>query len=149
VQFADLSGTYSPTNEAEWRVEVAERYADGLASRDEMAAVEQAASVARDLAVGPESNAPRRHRSRIGRCTSWAAYDLTNVPDRDVCEVVWNDVEDAAGYALDAQRGKCREHNRLGAALLRDIFGNPFRPVTTNPAWLTPKRRRPRPDDLP
>jgi len=23
--------------------------------------------------------------------------------------------------------------------LLRDIFGNPFRPVTLNPAWLTPK----------
>ena len=24
-------------------------------------------------------------------------------------------------------------------ALLRDLFGNPFRPVTVNPSWLTPK----------
>src|SRR5262249_17879854 len=28
-------------------------------------------------------------------------------------------------------------HEAAQAPLLRDIFGNPFRPVTTNPAWLT------------
>jgi hypothetical protein len=28
------------------------------------------------------------------------------------------------------------------AALLRDIFGNPFRPVTADPSWLTPKTNK-------
>jgi hypothetical protein len=29
------------------------------------------------------------------------------------------------------------EERRLLSAILRDIFGNPFRPVTINPSWLT------------
>jgi hypothetical protein len=118
-------------------VDVVERYVDGLASLEEMAVAEKAASDARDLAVGPCSNAPRRHRSRAGRCTSWAAYDLTTIPDgEDVCQYVWRDVEDATTYALDAERGHCRENGRLGASLLRDIVGNPFRPSSINPTWL-------------
>ena len=30
------------------------------------------------------------------------------------------------------------EEERAQCALLRDIFGNPFRPVTFNPTWRTP-----------
>src|SRR6185295_8434857 len=33
---------------------------------------------------------------------------------------------------------KLDEECRTDCILLRDIFGNPFRPVTLNPAWLTP-----------
>jgi hypothetical protein len=29
-----------------------------------------------------------------------------------------------------------REHERLQAVLLREIFGNPFRPITLDPIWL-------------
>jgi hypothetical protein len=116
-------------------VDMAERYADGLVSREEMTAANQAASDARDLAVGPASDAPRRHRSRVGRCTSWAAYNLTDLPEGP--GQVWATVEEASAYALDAEQGRCRENARAGAALLRDIF-NPFRPVFLDLSWLTP-----------
>src|SRR5262249_60325227 len=35
---------------------------------------------------------------------------------------------------IQARRAEAREQ----AALIRDILGNPFRPVTFSPAWLTP-----------
>ena len=48
----------------------------------------------------------------------------------------WN----ASLSIADLARGetKLREHGgRLLALLLRDIFGNPFRPVAAEPRWLT------------
>jgi hypothetical protein len=51
--------------------------------------------------------------------------------------------EDAYGAATNTARlitGRREDRmipRREQAALLRDIFGNPFRPVTLNPAWLT------------
>jgi hypothetical protein len=43
------------------------------------------------------------------------------------------------GAAVEAFPKKVRKatEKRCQAMLLRDIFGNPFRPVTLNPAWLT------------
>jgi hypothetical protein len=118
-------------------VEVVERYADGFSSREEMAEAERDAEVARGLAVGPFSDAPRRHRSRAGRCTSWAAYSLTNVPEGDdVYRKLLLHMEDAPAYALDAQRGRCRENRRLGAIVLRDIVGNLFQQPVINRAFL-------------
>src|SRR3954471_10586419 len=55
-------------------VEVVERFADGGASEAEMWAASRESSVPRDLAVGPDSTAPRPHRALAGRCTSWAAH---------------------------------------------------------------------------
>jgi CheY-like chemotaxis protein len=54
----------------------------------------------------------------------------------------WRAAEDAAYHAADLMaRFWLGPHpagaRREQAALLRDIFGNPFRPVTVNPAWLT------------
>jgi hypothetical protein len=119
-------------------VEVVERYADGLASREAMAEAEALASDARDLAVGPSSTAPRRHRSRAGMCTSWAAYCLTLVPDGDdrrrwVGEVI----AEATAYVLDARKNRRREGHSLGVNLLRCVLGNPFHPVQPGP-WVTP-----------
>jgi hypothetical protein len=78
-------------------VEVAERYVDGEATGEEMAAAE---------AVDPGTS-----------------------------DTAWEAALDAAGAAH--------------AALVRDIFGNPFRPVSVDPSWLTWRGgtvpRRPRP----
>jgi hypothetical protein len=119
--------------------DVVERYADGAATGQEMEEAERASSVARDLA-GPASDAPRRHRSRLGRSTSWAAHALTNVPpdDGNALRFVWEDVREASAHAADV-RGRVRELRRLQAVLLRDLFGNPFRPLPAiDPSWLTP-----------
>jgi len=49
---------------------------------------------------------------------------------------------DSADIALDSMDGYCMElFNRsdhiVRVALVRDIFGNPFRPVSVNPSWLS------------
>src|SRR5262245_58200409 len=50
-------------------VKVVERYADGLATPREMDRAWEGVNTARDLAFGPASTAPRRHRSWLGRTT--------------------------------------------------------------------------------
>ncbi len=45
---------------------------------------------------------------------------------------VWSAMSTLADHHLEARRCAPR---RTGADLLRDIFGNPFRPVTFSPAW--------------
>ena len=88
-------------------VEVVERFADGLATAEEMNAAYRGSSVARDLAVGPDSTAPLRHRSLAGRCTSWAAHVVTNVPPLpDPASVVRDDLIEALAQLQYAQRGR-------------------------------------------
>jgi len=47
--------------------------------------------------------------------------------------VKWVAQQAATAEGVDEAEVKHRQ-----TALLRDIFGNPFRPVVINPAWLTP-----------
>lgn len=120
-------------------VEVVERFADGLATEAEMAVAERESSTARDLAIGSYSTAPRRHRSRHGRGTSWAAHALTNIPPgRDKVPTVFDDLLVALDRLQYTRRGDVRAVRAAQADLARDVLGNPFRPVALDPAWLTP-----------
>src|SRR6516162_6865332 len=107
-------------------VEAAERYADGLAGREELAGKAEAAEApasavasarAREAVVSPVPHVTQAALAAAGEradATSWAAWatsEATRVPDRE-------------------RRHQC--------ALLRDLF-NPFRPVTPEPAWSTPQ----------
>jgi hypothetical protein len=88
-------------------VEVAERYADGLASLQELQAVETAAREAADAAEAERA-------------------------------VGWNAARTAAAAAgqqarAGAERAAC---TAADADLFRHHFGNPFRPVLLDPAWL-------------
>ncbi len=119
-------------------VEVVERFADGDATETEMWAAYRESSVARDLAVGPDSTASRRHRSLAGRCTSWAAHVLTNVsPHPNPVPVVQDDLIEALAQLQHAQWGRFRSVRASQVELVREVFGNPFRPVVFNPAWRT------------
>ena len=119
-------------------VEVVERFADGDATEAEMWAVYRESSVARDLAVGPDSTAPRRHRSLAGRCTSWAAHVVTNVPPLpNPVPVVRDDLFEPLAQLQYARRGRVRVVRAIQAELVREVFGDPFRPVDFNPAWRT------------
>jgi hypothetical protein len=61
----------------------------------------------------------------------WRAYqDEEFAPERWRVAAV---VAAEAAHALEA------EDAREQAALLREVFGNPFRPATLNPAWQTPQ----------
>jgi hypothetical protein len=45
-------------------------------------------------------------------------------------------------------RGKRQFWHQLQTQLFRDFFGNPFHPVSLNPAWLTSRGRHPRRADV-
>ena len=110
-------------------VDVAERFADGGASADELLAAYDAAYVAVDDCL--EYSAFSEDQANAA-CLSAAA---------NVDEVV--EAYDpfpgyaalhAIGYAIDGLLGDCKLKQ---AALVRDIFGNPFRLVAFDPRWRT------------
>jgi hypothetical protein len=113
-------------------VETAERYAEGLATERERVA-------ARGDALGATAR-------RLGSA-AWAPYWATS---RRAAESVWNAAAAAAGgrvRAGGARPGRINDAgvwNALGAAeakeqarLVRDVFGNPFRPVVLDPTLVT------------
>ena len=108
----------------------AERFADGRLRPDELAA---AYNLACDY-----SNYKRWLEyalSSTGRDDAWNAADQTFMSLRDF-------VDEIDHYSSSPDAGN--ELEDLGfwsgarqAVLLRDIFGNPYRPAALDPAWLT------------
>jgi hypothetical protein len=101
-------------------VEAAERAADGQAARGEMKRAEarawaDASHVARSV--------PSRSYNRACAATdaAWCAAADIRAASRHI-------------FGLDTV-GPCAPGS---ARLLRDVFGNPFRPVALDPAWGTP-----------
>jgi hypothetical protein len=122
-------------------VEQAERYADGVVSRQKLAKARQTCS-------------PRSYINRplFERDNAWCAMlAVLGSVSNNVMELEVSAMAGAMAYAgfslIDApelsttypQRQKLRaEEHRYQASLLREIFGNPFRSVTFGPAGLTP-----------
>jgi hypothetical protein len=112
------------TAEARHAVEVAERHADGQGLAGEL---EAAAEVVRSVrpqcfyfAAAPDGTAYlAAHAAQ--RATDAAA---DHHPFKSKTPVVWR----------RAHAAECEAQ----AELLRDLFGNPFRPVALDPAWRTP-----------
>jgi hypothetical protein len=99
-------------------VGTAERYADGVASREELAAAERAAEAVAFAAA--------RTREELPPDVTQAA--LAAVGEK-ADATVW-----AAWAASGAMRAP-REEQQQQCDLLRDLF-SPFRPVAVDPAWL-------------
>jgi hypothetical protein len=116
-------------------LEVGERYADGEASPDELAEASEEAFCRRaDLSGAGVSEAiaiaaafavvdPAQRDPNLGVMTVVEAVQLSS-----------SDLINAAGH------GHSAEAERAGqCCVLRDVLGNPFRPVAVDPAWLTPR----------
>jgi hypothetical protein len=132
-----------PDPRSQQAVETAERFADGTASAEEMGVTRRSAEEA------------RREAGLEGRWPSaeWAVLALAHapdwLPDRWPCVVsVTTQSRAAAGHRAQLvgrnRRERKRNYIRGGeaeaaaqAALLRDIFGNPFTPVPFDPSWRT------------
>jgi hypothetical protein len=96
-------------------VDMAERCADGLSNYSEL---NEAWKAVWELAI---------------RTTDDALWTISNATDPDDQAAECQSFID--GYAYSEPTGDSKEEAE--AALLRDIFGNPFRPVTAVPDWLT------------
>ena len=91
-------------------VEVAERYADGLASKEEL-------------------RAARETDERGDNFWRWAAqYAVKEKPQEAT--------DSMALFSFRHRGASGSEEYRAQCALVRDLFGNPFRPVALEPAWL-------------
>jgi hypothetical protein len=119
-------------------VAVAERYADAQATEDELETASAAACAVWDAEMEQPSTDREKVDEQDGsfvRRASLAAYNVAVplgwwgaapafvAPDEVAREVAPNSETEATA--------QCE--------LLRDIFGNPFRPITVDPAWRTLK----------
>jgi hypothetical protein len=109
-------------------VEAAERSADGFSGKEELQA---ARSEARDAIAAnyPYMRIERAHYVRV------AARDAA----REAAASAAKNAPASATYALDGDSLNPRAalERRWQAALLGDLLGNPFRPLTLDPAWRT------------
>lgn len=120
-------------------VEVAERLADGAASEAEVEEGFRLANTARNLSTGTVTGIPRRYKTREGRCTSWAVYELLVLIDPEFdgyVGAVFDLIFSALSY-LTALPPHPATHRLYQARVTRDVVGNPFRPVPFNSAWRT------------
>jgi hypothetical protein len=139
--------------EASWQViEVVEKYADGLAGEEYMRrAAEAALQVELRVANDTESDDPFAPQFAAQAVTTaaqggpaWedaagAVATLQSDPLRLQAGREWQNVDLSRRLAHEAteayQRGLQAEQE-YQAALLREMFGNPFRPVAVEAAWL-------------
>jgi hypothetical protein len=108
-----------PHGEAAAAVEAAERFADGRATEEELRA---AAGVVGRLAAG------RPHAGTLAAAALAAALSKPGVG-------TVHGLEPSAAARRGGWNGPVAA--RWQCDLAREIFGNPFRPVTTDPSWLT------------
>jgi hypothetical protein len=100
-------------------MDLAERFADGLATERELAATyRRTDEFALSLRAGESEQEIRRWAEAV------AVLNVTRSPNADAADAVWNIRRAAQRRNIDKQL----------VALFRDIVGNPFHPI--NPAWL-------------
>jgi hypothetical protein len=136
-------------------LDVAERYADGLAERDSLTAHRRGGLiVARNIRQAHHEDV-RRHGERSRHsCESHLRYLVVecaaqackvNLPPQSMahdCHSVavtyaWDATQDNTSRVWNYDRqGITNEEEGRQCQLLRCLFGNPFRPVRIDPSWL-------------
>jgi hypothetical protein len=116
------------TDKRNWdAIEVAERKADGLADEDEVQKARKAAA-----------QVPQIREKLHGTPAEWAASACRWLLHPSAGE--WTTATTRASHAISMveSRATTRDaEDRLQFELLRDVFGNPFRPVSFDPEWRT------------
>ena len=115
-----LSGFWAGSSKG---IEVVERYADGHATVDELARLEN----------------PWDFRGDEGN--GWSRLSLSEPFHTTSAAQIAREVAASAGHRTTTYNAYSAARNKMAnvlASLLRDIFGNPFRPIAIDPSWLTP-----------
>lgn len=108
-------------------IEVAERYADKQAKRVELRKAEQESREAAHLAYRLRGdNYAALAATEAAAYTAYkAAYETSYLS------------QTVKRYELDLPGGGWVQASSSHAHLIRDIFGNPFRPITLDASWIT------------
>jgi hypothetical protein len=113
---------------------VAERFADGSATEEELDAASEAAAAAEDadrrrMGLQRENPTEQNHGWPLSAAAYNAAIPLGWWGGASAFVAPYEIVLDASTDIQADRTAQCR--------LLRDIFGNPFRPVAFDPRWRT------------
>jgi carbon storage regulator CsrA len=114
-------------------VEVAERYADGLAGAEELQSANEETGGAWTTVWGDGWHIYQS--ARAAHCTCSARADRLLLVPEELQNAARNFVPANAGQPAAQQAGSSERERQT--SLLRDVFGNPFRPVALDPAWRT------------
>jgi hypothetical protein len=113
-------------------VEVAESFADGLAGREELNTAYQAAQ-----AVAMHRVQRCQETLETEQAAAWALWRLAYAAQ---CACAPSQPDEASDQILKRaahlSTERANREKKAHSDLIRDIFGNPFRPVTIDPAWL-------------
>jgi len=110
-------------------LETAEQFADGMATAKKLASAEKRAWEAQK---GPF---PDDERAELGAyaMAAEAVYRLCEQPgSMEICDML-----DSISSATVCDPDNPEEEDIFQAALVREVAGNPFRPVSLDPAWRT------------
>jgi hypothetical protein len=141
----DVWQTLAPNPDMAAAVEVAEAFADGLVGEAERSAAQAAIT---DVAASHASGSVRHANAfAVAWCASGAdPFDAARSGARSACSAAADDaflnfpapkgVEEWRTAKRHSEQTKRRAREHV-TRVLRDIIGNPFRPVTADPSWLT------------
>jgi hypothetical protein len=123
-------------------VEVAARFADGLATQEDLAAALNAAPYYEGhLQEGPVHIVACDAAFHVGDTDPWwAACSAASDALFALGEAPWIENKSDPEDYIDAH-GACNVERNIQASLLREILGNPFHPITINSSWLNPTVR--------
>jgi hypothetical protein len=111
-------------------VRLAESYADGLASKEELVHVADNARTAAIMLHGMADDLWSSELLTAAYAADAAMWAATCPVDQ--ADYAWQTARSAGGEPFMASPEPVAQCD-----LLRDIFGNPFRPVALDPAWQT------------
>jgi hypothetical protein len=121
-----------PDEASRQAVLMAEAYADGVVPRRDLRSARKAAEQARfeSRSIRLAAQKARSAARGVAEDDIWKAAH--QAASRSAEAIAYSDPEGAiSGASIQAA------YNSL-APLLREVFGNPFRPVSLDPAWRTP-----------
>jgi hypothetical protein len=127
-----------------WNAAICRRFWDNLPA-DSQAILEESELLADGLVLRGSDNMELCCRANAAVAPFDRLYPTKQFPNarvriqRDaaaaVCyAVIPNELFGAMGYFWDIDPAEKEPHS----SIIRDVFGNPFRPVVIDPAWLTP-----------